>query len=47
MRIICPGYYPVPVGIEAKEVIPLIEKYIKLNGEIFIGFLDRLKQMQR
>lgn len=39
--------YEKDVEIKPEKVLEVLEKYIKLNGEIFKGSLDRLKQMQR
>lgn len=38
--------YEKDVEINPEKVLTLLEKYIKLNGEIFKGSLERLKQMQ-
>lgn len=38
---------PEDVSIDAKEVIPLFEKYLKINGEIFKGTKERLEQLKR
>ena len=39
--------HPDDVEIDAKEIIPLFEKYLKLNGEILKGTKERLEQLKR